>query len=125
MLGEQKLMAFLVTGDAEKARDFYQNILGLKLIEEHEFAIVFDAFGIELRLQKSPDHTPLPQTALGWSVTDISDMISQLVAKGIEMVRYDGFGQDEAGIWHAPGGAGRKFAGLRTRTATCCHLLKI
>lgn len=105
MLTGQKIMAFLVTCQPDKARDFYQNELGLKLIEEHEFSIVFDAAGIELRLQKVPEHVPLAQTALGWAVADIAAMVARLEAADIEMVRYGWMDQDAAGIWQTPDGA--------------------
>lgn len=99
MLAQNKIMAFAVTANADAARNFYQNTLGLALITEHEFAIVFDAFGIELRLQKAPDHRPLPQTTLGWNVPNIEGNIDELSQKGVEMVRYDWMDQDALGIW--------------------------
>ena len=105
MLANKKLMAFLATSNAVKARDFYQNILGLTLVDEHEFALVFDAFGIELRIQKIPEFTALAQTVLGWSVPDIAHEISELAAKGVEFMHFEGMEQDELGIWQTPSGA--------------------
>ena len=104
MLANKNIMAFLATTNAEKAKTFYQETLGLRLIEEHEFSIVFDANGIELRLQKSQAFTPHTHTSLGWSVEDISETIKELSAKGIEFIRYEGMGQDDTGIWHTPAG---------------------
>ena len=105
MLADKKLMAFLATSNAVKARDFYQNILGLTLVDEHEFALVFDAFGIELRIQKIPEFTALAQTVLGWSVPDIAHEISELAAKGVAFIQFEGMEQDELGIWQTPSGA--------------------
>ena len=32
-------------------------------------------------------------------------MIDQLTARGVHFTRYEGMGQDERGVWTAPGGA--------------------
>ncbi|HWG63506.1 MAG TPA: hypothetical protein VG253_17570 [Streptosporangiaceae bacterium] len=32
-------------------------------------------------------------------------MIDQLAARGVRFARYEGMGQDERGVWTAPGGA--------------------
>lgn len=104
MLTDKKIMAFLATTDADKARDFYQNILGLKLIEEHEFALVFDVDGIELRIQKTSVFAPHSHTSLGWNVPQMEATIRDLTAKGISFIRYEGMDQDELGIWHPPSG---------------------
>lgn len=97
-------MAFLATNNPEKSKIFYQDTLGLKLIGEHEFALVFDAFGIELRLQKTKNFKPHPHTSLGWSVEDITKTMTELSAKGVEFIKYEGMGQDKSNIWHAPAG---------------------
>jgi len=62
MLGDLKLMAFLATTDAARARAFYEGVLGLKFVSEDDFAVVYDAQGIELRLQKVRTLTPHPHT---------------------------------------------------------------
>jgi hypothetical protein len=41
---------------------------------------------------------------LGWAVSDIRAAVGELLAKGIVFKVYPGFGQDELGIWTAPGG---------------------
>lgn len=105
MLANNKIMAFLATSNVDAARDFYQHTLGLRLIEEHDFAIVFDAFGTELRLQKTNGFTPQPHTILGWSVPNIIATVRELTTNGVEFIIYDGMGQDEHGIWHTPSGA--------------------
>jgi catechol 2,3-dioxygenase-like lactoylglutathione lyase family enzyme len=50
MLGKCQLAAFVATANPEKALEFYESTLGLKLISEEEYAIVFDANGTTLRI---------------------------------------------------------------------------
>lgn len=105
MLAESEIMCFLATTNAERAWEFYENTLGLKFLEELPFAIVFDANGTMLRIQKTESHTPLKTTSLGWKVTDIHEEIRALNAKGVRFERYARLPQDAAGVWTSPDGA--------------------
>jgi len=98
-------MAFGATGDAAVARKFYEDVLGLRFIEEHQWAIVFDAHGTMLRIQKVRDHEPQPFTMLGWTVPDAGAAVTELAARGVRFESFGLPGQDERGIWAAPDGA--------------------
>ena len=98
-------IAFVATTDAAASLAFYRDVLGLTLVADEPFAIVFDAYGTMLRIQKAPGHVALPHTALGWQVRGIDAIVDALVAKGVTMKRYEGMGQDPQGIWTSPGGA--------------------
>jgi hypothetical protein len=52
MLNNAKIIAFVATTDSAKSRAFYEGMLGLAPILEDQFAIVLDANGVELRIQK-------------------------------------------------------------------------
>ena len=104
MLGNESLMAFIATADAERSRRFYADVLGLRLIADEEHALVFDAHGTMLRVQKVHRLHPAQHTALGWHVTDIARSVAALRDKGVVLTRYPFFEQDEAGIWTAPDG---------------------
>lgn len=105
MLTGETLMAFIATTQPERARKFYVEVLGLRLVADEEYALVFDAHGIVLRVQKVQSFLPHPYTALGWQVRDIAGTIAGLRKKGVEFLRFPYFAQDEAGVWNAPGGA--------------------
>lgn len=98
-------MAFLATSRAPEARRFYAEILGLRFVEEHEFALVFDAHGTMLRIQKVPEVVLAPYTAFGLEVDDIEAAVDALEEKKVHGKRYPHFQQDQRGIWTAPGGA--------------------
>jgi catechol 2,3-dioxygenase-like lactoylglutathione lyase family enzyme len=108
MLGAERLMAFVATSDAPRAKTFYRDTLGLRLVGETDFALVFltgEGGRQTLRVQKVQSFTPAPFTALGWEVSDIQLVVEQLAAKGIQLSRYDFIPQDERGIWTTPDGA--------------------
>ncbi|MEP6849404.1 MAG: VOC family protein [Acidobacteriota bacterium] len=105
MLADCQIAAFVATADSERSRDFYENTLGLKLVSDEEYAIVFDAKGITLRIQKVRDVEPRPYTTLGWHVDDIDAAVDELSGRGVSFEIYDGFGQTAQGIMTFPGGA--------------------
>ena len=104
-LGSSKIGAFVGTRDANRARAFYRDTLGLNLVREDlPFALVFDANGTNLRVQMVRELTPAQYTVLGWEVPDIAATAHQLQDVGVKLERFEGIEQDELGIWTAPGG---------------------
>lgn len=104
MLGNKPLVAFIVTTNADEARRFYEDVLGLPFIEDTPFALLFDCHGIPLRVTRVESLTPSPHTVLGWDVGDVPETVRALAAKGVVFEHYEGFGQDADGIWSSPDG---------------------
>jgi catechol 2,3-dioxygenase-like lactoylglutathione lyase family enzyme len=104
MLGNTTLTAFVATSNPDRCKRFYEELLGLRLVTDDQFALTFECNGAELRIQKVQKLQPQPFTALGWKVTGIRDLATALAAKGIEFERYSFLPQDDRGIWTAPGG---------------------
>ena len=105
MLGKQTLVAFVATRDAVRARAFYEQTLGLSLVSDDPYALVFDANGTTIRLQKIDGFAPQPFTALGWTVDDIQAVVAALQRKGVICERFPGMDQDAHGVWASPSGA--------------------
>lgn len=105
MLGSAKIVAFAPTQDAKRAREFYEGVLGLKLVSEDPFALEFDASGTMLRVTNVPKFAPQQFTVLGWDVKDITKTVAELSSKGVEFQHYGMPGQDKRGIWTLPSGA--------------------
>jgi len=99
MLGNAKVGAFLCVQDREAARIFYRDTLGLSLMYEDPFALVFNAGGTTLRVSPVKVLQPQPFTVLGWEVPDIDTAIESLEAAGVSFVRVPGLSQDARGIW--------------------------
>jgi catechol 2,3-dioxygenase-like lactoylglutathione lyase family enzyme len=97
--------AFVATAQPDKARAFYQDVLGLTLTEEDPFALTFNAGGTALRVAIVDTLQPQPFTILGWITSDISSTVRTLSARGVNFTRYNQMEQDPQGVWTAPGGA--------------------
>jgi catechol 2,3-dioxygenase-like lactoylglutathione lyase family enzyme len=103
MLGSTNIVAFVPTRDAQKARAFYEGVLGLRFIKDDGFALVFDANGIMIRIAKA-EFKPMPFTILGWQVSEIEKVVWDLQKRGVKCEIFGFFKQDELGIWTAPTG---------------------
>ena len=105
MLADKKLKAFVPTVNPQKAKTFYKDTLGLKLLSEDKYALEFDANGTHLRVTTVREFQPFPFTVLGWDVENISTIIKLLNDKGINCEKYEFLDQDNSGVWTAPGGS--------------------
>jgi len=105
-LNSSRLVAFVPTIDPARARAFYEGVLGLRLIEESPFALVFDAAGTMLRVTTVRELKPQTFTVLGWEVEAIVPAIERLTAAGVSFLRFPGMNDaDPHAIWTAPSGA--------------------
>jgi predicted enzyme related to lactoylglutathione lyase len=105
MLADKELKAFVPTVNPEKAKSFYEDILGLKLLSADNYALEFDANKTLLRVIIVEEFKPHEFTVLGWNVDDISSSIKSLNKKGVLCEKYDFLEQDDLGIWTSPGGS--------------------
>jgi catechol 2,3-dioxygenase-like lactoylglutathione lyase family enzyme len=103
LLTSASIMAFTATANADRAREFYRDRLGLKLVEEQQFALVFDAGGAMLRVQKVNEVREAHYTTLGWQVPDVAATVDELEKAGVKFERHNFPGVDEKGIWTPPG----------------------
>ena len=105
-LSDNEMMAFVATINPQRAKEFYERTLGLRLVSDDlPFALVFDLCGTMLRLTAVQELTPAPYTVLGWKVPDIIAAAQALQRAGVVFQRYPGMEQDESGIWASPSGA--------------------
>ena len=105
MVADSKLVAFAATVKPAQAKEFYSTVLELRELSDTPFALVFDANGTTLRIQKVETLVPTKHTVLGWEVKDIVTTVQRLVQHGVQVERYAGLNQDRLGIWKTPDGA--------------------
>jgi catechol 2,3-dioxygenase-like lactoylglutathione lyase family enzyme len=104
MLSTSKIISFVATQNPARARKFYETTLGLPLISDDPFALVFDANGTMLRVQKVQTLQAAQHTVLGWEVPDIRAAVQALAKRGIQFERFEGLPQDDLAIWATPSG---------------------
>ena len=119
MLKSQPIVAFVATTDPKRAKSFYAKTLGLRLVSEDGFALVFDAGGTMLRVAVVKTLQPAGYTILGWIVADIAKSVRGLAKRGVNFQRYAGMSQDDLGSGHPQ--AARVSSGSRIQTETRCR----
>ena len=89
--------------DIAKAKQFYSETLGLNVSEENGMLTLHIAGDRDTLIYPKPDHTPATFTILNFPVEDIDKAVDELAARGVRFERYDGFEQDEKGIFRGGG----------------------
>jgi catechol 2,3-dioxygenase-like lactoylglutathione lyase family enzyme len=98
-------VAFVGVSDLDVAERFYGETLGLDLDDQWPFSLVATVGETSLRITLVEQVQAAPYTVLGWNVPDVEATVDLLAPRGVTFTRYEGFGQDERGIWTAPSGA--------------------
>lgn len=104
VLHPAEMVGFAVTTDSARCRAFYEQKLGFRVTSEDRLALVLDADGRMLRIQKAKEHQARPYTVLGWNVGDIEATVTRLAAAGLTCEHFGFPGQDERGIMAFPDG---------------------
>jgi catechol 2,3-dioxygenase-like lactoylglutathione lyase family enzyme len=89
--------------DLPKAREFYENTLGLRVSEEDDLLVLHLAGDRDTMIYPKPDFTPATYTILNFQVPDVDEAVDELSRRGVRFERYEGFDQDEKGIWRGEG----------------------
>jgi catechol 2,3-dioxygenase-like lactoylglutathione lyase family enzyme len=88
--------------DRERGLSFYRDTLGLKSSDVLGDFLEFG--GALLRMTAMPDYKAGAHPLIGWDVPDIEAAVRALIARGVRFTIYEGFGQDELGVWTAQDG---------------------
>lgn len=107
MLDQAELLAFIPTIDADRARRFYVDTIGLTFVSDDQFAITIRTGKNDIRISRMEAFNPAPYTILGWKVSDIAATAQKFAAAGITFERYPFLEQDANGIWASPDGAAK------------------
>ena len=81
-----------------KAKEFYTNILGLK-VEDTGMGLKMDLpGGGKVFVYSKENHQPASFTILNFVVENIDESVDELIKLGVSFEKYEGFHQDEKGI---------------------------
>lgn len=98
-------VTFINVADRERALAFYRDTLGLPIRSSDQFGDFIDLGGALLRMTALPGWEAAKHPVLAWNVEDVAAAVAKLRERGIVFTIYDGFGQDENGIWTSPDGS--------------------
>jgi predicted enzyme related to lactoylglutathione lyase len=103
MLANSKAFSGFAADDVSKLRPFYEETLGLPVSEEGDLLVLHLAGGRDTIIYPKPDFTPATYTILNFPVPDVDETVDELTARGVRFERYEGFEQDEKGIFRGEG----------------------
>lgn len=100
MLTKSKAFSGFSVDDLQKAKAFYQEILGLRVVDNPMGLIeIHPEGGNKIIVYPKPDHVPATFTVLNFPVTNIEETVDELTRKGVSFEQYGGQIQtDEKGI---------------------------
>ena len=99
MFAETKAVNGFAVPDVAAAREFYEDVLGVRTSEGEMGELWLHlAGGRDTLVYPKPDHEPANYTILNFMVEDIDAAVDELSGRGVEFERYDGIEQDEMGI---------------------------
>ena len=103
MFANTKAFSGFAVDDLKAARAFYEETLGLKTSEQYDLLILHLAGDRDTMVYPKPDFVPATYTILNFPVDDIDEAVDGLAARGVSLERYDGFDQDEKGVFRGDG----------------------
>ncbi|MFY0409527.1 VOC family protein [Solicola sp. PLA-1-18] len=89
--------------DVAAARTFYSSTLGMTVSEQNGMLGLDVGDGHHVLVYPKPHHVPAEFTVLNFRVADVEAAVDELVAAGVEPIRYDGMQQDERGVFRLGG----------------------
>jgi len=106
MLTKSKAYSGFSVDDLQKAKAFYQEILGLRVVDNPMGLIELHLEGRnKILVYPKSDHVPATFTVLNFPVKNIDEAVDELISKGVSFEQYGGNIQtDKKGISRHNGG---------------------
>ena len=106
MLTKSKAFSSFSVNDLKEAKDFYQRVLGLEVIDNPMGLIELKPDGGNtILVYPKGDHAPATFTVLNFPVDNIDETVNELTGRGVLFEQYGGEIQtDEKGISRRNGG---------------------
>ena len=106
MLTDTPAFSGFSVDNADRARRFYEETLGLRVTVMPEMGGLLRLHlggGTEVLVYAKPDHVPATFTVLNFPVPDIEKAVDELVGRGLAFQHYENPPTDEKGIMRAGG----------------------
>ena len=105
MFRNTKAFSGFSVDDIERAKEFYQDALGLRVTEENGLLMLHIEGGNGTLVYPKPDHAPASFTILNFPVEDVEQAVDELTDRGVIFERYAGtpMETDEKGVFRGGG----------------------
>jgi catechol 2,3-dioxygenase-like lactoylglutathione lyase family enzyme len=89
MLGEHSVFPTVAVKDLGAAKQFYENTLGLKMVDEGVEGVMYQVGSGKMLVYPSQYAGTNQATYAGWEVPDVAAMVKELQDKGVQFEKYD------------------------------------
>ena len=106
MLTDSPAFSGFAVDDTDRARQFYEDVLGLRVTVMTEMGGLLRLHlggGTEVLVYPKPDHVPATFTVLNFPVPDVEKAVDALAARGVRFEQYEDPPTDDKGIMRAGG----------------------
>jgi len=110
MVGTANAQPTIGVRDLEKATGFYGGVLGLKVVKESPYEVVYQSGDSQLSVYMTEYAGTNKATYATWAVDDIEAEVAELAGKGVRFEHYDMPGTTREGDVHMLGDSGEKAA---------------
>lgn len=123
MFKNTKAFSGFAVNDAQKAKEFYGQTLGLEVTEAYGLLRLHIAGGTTILVYPKENHTPATFTILNFPVANIEQAVDELVRRGVRFESYNegGLVTDERGIFR---GGGPKIAWFKDPAGNILSVLE-
>jgi catechol 2,3-dioxygenase-like lactoylglutathione lyase family enzyme len=103
MFKDTKAFSGFSSNDIAGAKKFYGETLGLEVTEENGLLNLHLAGGTNVLIYPKDTHQAATFTVLNFPVDNIDRAVDELTERGVKFERYEGFNQDDKGIFREAG----------------------
>jgi predicted enzyme related to lactoylglutathione lyase len=123
MFKESKAFSGFSVNDIEKAKDFYSQVLGLEVSENHGLLTLHIAGENKILIYPKANHIPATFTILNFPVNNVDEAVEGLTKRGVRFEIYNepDLKTDEKGIFH---GGGPKIAWFKDPAGNILSVLE-
>ena len=123
MFKDTKAFSGFAVNDAQKAKEFYGQTLGLDVSEAYGLLTLHIAGGTNILMYPKENHIPATFTILNFPVANIEQAVDELVRRGVRFESYNdgGLVTDERGIFR---GGGPKIAWFKDPAGNLLSVLE-
>jgi predicted enzyme related to lactoylglutathione lyase len=89
MLMQAPIRAYIPVSDVERARKFYEEMVGLRPREVYAGGVIYECGGTEAFMYPTPNAGTSKASQAFWSVDDVEAEVKDLKARGVKFEEYD------------------------------------
>jgi predicted enzyme related to lactoylglutathione lyase len=91
MLSAAPIRAYIPALDVQRARNFYEQMIGLTPKEDYAGGVIYECGGTEVFLYPTDNAGTSKASQAYWQVDDVEAEVAELKARGVVFEEYEGF----------------------------------